>query len=245
MSLTVAIFIGVAALATSAMTAIVGFGGGMVLIAVLLAFVDPLVAIPVHAAIQLMSNGTRSIIRWHEVEWWIVVRFSALLLPSGALAMLLATSIPTPVLRLAIAVTVLAATWVPERLGQEIRKPGTGTWIATGAVIGGLNIIVGATGPLQAPLFRSATSTRMAFVGTFAMCQTLGHLTKIVLFGATGFGLQENLAAIAFGAVGVLIGTRLGSSVLDRMPEAGFQYLYLVSITAVAVYLLIDAAFRF
>ena len=81
------VLVGVGALGTSALTAVLGFGGGMVLLALLLLWVDPLVAIPLHAAIQVVSNGTRTIIRRHDVEWPIALRASALLLPAGALAM--------------------------------------------------------------------------------------------------------------------------------------------------------------
>lgn len=241
MDLGVAVLIGLAALATSALTAILGFGGGMVLLALLLFFVEPVVAIPLHAAIQVVSNGTRTVIRRSDVDWSIVLRFGALLLPAGAVVIPLVTRAPEAAIRAAIAVTVLAATWVPERSGRSIRQPGTATWLMAGAVIGALNVVVGATGPLQAPLFRAGTGTRMAFVGTFAASQTVGHLVKIALFGIAGFAVGDHLLAAVFGIAGVIVGTQLGSRMLDRMPEARFGRLYLMAITAVAVYLLVDA----
>ena len=238
----IVVLIGLAALATSALTAVLGFGGGVVLLALLLLVVDPLVAIPLHAGIQVVSNGTRTLIRRTDVDWSIVAPFSLLFLPAGALVIPLVTRAPQAALQVAIAVTVLVATWLPERSGSTIPAPSRGAWVGAGAVIGGLNVAVGATGPLQAPLLRAGTTSRMAFVGTFAAIQTIGHLVKIMLFGLAGFAPTSYLAATAVGIAGVVAGTHLGSRALDRMPEARFGRLYLVAISAVCLYLLADAA---
>jgi uncharacterized protein len=235
------VLVGVGALVTSALTAILGFGGGMVLLALLLLWVDPLIAIPLQSAIQVVSNGTRTVIRRRDVEWPIALRASALLLPAGALAMPLVVRAPSALLQAGIALTVLLATWIPERTGAELPAPSPRGWLGVGAAIGALNVVVGATGPLQAPLFRAATSSRLGFVGTFAASQVAGHAAKIALFGVAGFAPTRYAAAAVVGIVGVIVGTHLGSRVLDRMPEERFRSLYLAAITAVGIYLLVDA----
>jgi len=58
-----------AALATSVLSAVVGMAGGIVLLSVMLLFLDPLVAIPLHGAIQLVSNSSRSLIQREHVRW--------------------------------------------------------------------------------------------------------------------------------------------------------------------------------
>ncbi len=234
------LLIGSGALLTSALTAVLGFGGGIVLLALLLLVVDPVVAIPLHAAIQIASNGTRTVIRRHDVEWGIVARSSLLLLPAGLLTVPLARAAPEAVLQVAIAVTVLVATWVPERTALEVPAPSPGGWIGVGAVAGALNPLVGATGPLFAPLYKAASSTRQRFVGTFAGAQVAGHLAKLVLFGAAGLAPTGHLPAVAAGIAGVVVGTELGSRVLDRMSEQRFRSLYLAAITGVALYLVVD-----
>jgi uncharacterized membrane protein YfcA len=236
-----ALLVGACALATSALTAVLGFGGGIVLLAVLVAFVDPLVAIPLHAAIQVVSNGTRTIVRRRDVDWSIVWRTSLLLLPAGALTLPLARQAPEAALQALIAVAVLAATWIPEWHSRPLRPPSGGGWIGLGAVVGALNPVVGATGPLIAPFFRAGTRDRLGFVGTFAASQVLGHFAKLVLFGVVGLLPASQAPAAAAGIAGVIVGTWLGSRVLDRMPERRFDRLYLVAITAVAAWLLFDA----
>lgn len=236
------LLVGLGALGTSTLTAVLGFGGGIVLLAGLLLVVEPVVAIPLHAAIQVTSNGTRTLVRRHDVDWPLVGRSSLLLLPAGALTVPLAAAAPEAALQAAIAVAVLAATWVPERSRRTLAAPGPGGWVAVGAVIGALNPLVGATGPLVAPLYRAAARTRQAFVGTFAASQLTGHLAKLVLFGLAGLAPTEHLPTVAVGVAGVVIGTHVGSRLLDRLSEERFRGLYLVAITVVAASLLADAA---
>ena len=67
---------------TSLMTSIAGAGGGTVLLAAMLQFMNPAAAIPVHGVIQLSSNLTRIWLLRKFVIWNIVLKFS-LLLPFG------------------------------------------------------------------------------------------------------------------------------------------------------------------
>ncbi len=241
MDASVVLLVGLAALVTSALTAVLGFGGGIVLLAVLVIWLEPVVAIPLHAAIQLVSNGTRAAIRRRDVDRSVVIPFCVLLLPAGALAMPLVVRAPGAGLQVAIAVTVLAATWIPEALGRSVPRLGRAGWVAVGGVVGALNVVVGATGPLQAPLFRAATATRQAFVGTFAAGQVAGHLAKIALYGAAGLAPTRYAVPALAGIAGVVVGTAAGSWTLDRLSERFFRSIYLVAITGVSAYLIVDA----
>ena len=70
------LIVGLAALVGSTITAVAGLGGGILLLSVLLQFLDPLEAIPVHAVIQLASNSFRAFILRHDVDWGVVGRFA-------------------------------------------------------------------------------------------------------------------------------------------------------------------------
>ena len=69
------VVLGVAALATAALTAVAGAGGGIILLIVILQFVDPLIAVPVHGAIQLFGNGTRAITLRRDVDWSLMLPY--------------------------------------------------------------------------------------------------------------------------------------------------------------------------
>ena len=67
---------------TALMTSLAGAGGGTVLLAAMLQFMNPAEAIPVHGVIQFSSNLTRTWLLRKFVNWSIVIRFT-ILLPIG------------------------------------------------------------------------------------------------------------------------------------------------------------------
>jgi uncharacterized membrane protein YfcA len=233
------------ALATSALTAVLGLGGGIVLLAVMLLWLPPLVAIPLHAAIQIFSNASRTVIQREHVAWPLLARYAIPLLPAGIVGLVCASALPASALEAAIGVFVLVATWWPRALllGFDPARISAGKrfWLM-GALIGFLNPAVGATGPLQGPFFLDLGLSRQGVVGTFAACQTLGHAAKLLLFGAAGFAFLPHLAPLAALAAVVVVGTWLGSRLLDRVDERSFGWLYRSVLTAVALYLVVRTA---
>jgi uncharacterized membrane protein YfcA len=232
----------VVAVVTSAITAVSGLGGGIILLAVMLLVLDPLVAIPLHAAIQLASNSTRALRLSDDVEWPYALRFALPLLPAGYLGLALASSIPADAGRAVIGVFALVATWRPSllSLGGDRPVPPTGFYLV-GAVAGVLNMSLGATGPAVAPVFRRATSGRMAFVATFAAAQVAGHLAKLVVFGLDGFAYLDWIVVLAVGSAAVAVGTVIGTTWLRRMSEQLFQAVFRVALTVVAAQLIYTA----
>ncbi len=82
LSLSENIILAVLSFFTALMTSIAGAGGGTVLLAAMLQFMNPAEAIPVHGVIQFTSNITRTWLLRKFVNWNIIFKFS-LLLPIG------------------------------------------------------------------------------------------------------------------------------------------------------------------
>ena len=224
------------AFGTALFTAVAGLGGGIILLAVMLFFLEPLVAIPVHGVIQLVSNSTRTVIQRHHARWRIVGRYALLLLPMGFLGLTVARSIPPDQLRLVIGLFVLAATWAPARLWTAGRRETSPmVFVALGGVVGFLNTTVGASGPLAGPFFRNLGLSRQGVVGTFSACQTVAHVAKLLVFLAVGFAFLTYVPLIALLSVGVIVGTWVGSLLLERISDRGFGMLYRVVLTSVAL----------
>lgn len=74
-------FLTAAALLTSALSAVVGMGGGIALLAVMAALLPATVVVPLHGVVQLFSNGTRAFVMWREVNRQV---FALYMLPSVA-----------------------------------------------------------------------------------------------------------------------------------------------------------------
>jgi uncharacterized membrane protein YfcA len=234
-----------AAFATSVLSAVVGMAGGITLLSVMLLFLDPLVAIPLHGAVQLVSNSSRTVIQRRYVERGILLRYAALLLPMSFLGVEFAQLLPASLTRTLIGVFVIAATWAPGLVllgAHPERAEPTRRFLTLGAVAGFLNPTIGATGPLIAPFFLNLGLDRRALVGTKAACQAAGHLMKLVAFGVAGFAFAAWLVPLVILSGMVVAGTWLGSRILDHVSELWFTRLYRTVLTLIAVRLILKEA---
>jgi len=225
---------------TSMLSGMLGLAGGMTLLTILLVFYDPLTAIPLHGVIQLVSNSSRAWIQRKHVEGELVGWYSLLLLPMGFAGLAIAKQLSPPLARSLIGVFVLLATWVPglmllgshpERLQRNRR------FLVLGGVVGLFNTTVGATGPLTAPFFLNLGLGRQQVIGTMAACQALGHLAKLFVFGAAGFAFFSHSLLLGVLAIFVVLGSFVGSQLLDRVSERGFTWIYKAVLTGLALHL--------
>jgi uncharacterized membrane protein YfcA len=240
--------LGAIAFLTAMLSGMLGVAGGMILLSVMLLYLEPAATIPLHAAIQLVSNGSRVVIQRRHIDWRIAGHYSVLLLPAGWLGLLLLLRLPPDTTTLLIGAFVLLATWRSSWLllgtHPEAVRPGR-RFLLLGGVVGALNPIVGATGPLVAPFFLNLGIARQAVVGTAAACQALGHLAKVLLFtGVAGFALVEHAPLLAGLSALVVLGTWCGSRLLDHVDERAFVWLYKTALTAIALRLILPEAGR-
>ena len=179
------------------------------------------------------------------MRWSILARYAAPLLPMGFLGLAVAQALSPALARTIIGVFVLVATWAPAALllgaHPERVEPGR-RFLWLGAVVGALNVTVGATGPLIAPFFLDLGLTRQGIIGTKAACQTAGHLAKIAVFGVAGFAFAPYLVPLTLLCGAVMLGTWAGSRLLDRVSELWFRRLYRGVLTLIALRLVLGEA---
>jgi uncharacterized membrane protein YfcA len=231
-----------AGLLTAMLSAVIGMAGGVTLLSVMLLFLEPLVAIPIHGVVQLVSNGSRTFVQRKHVDWTILWRYSVMLVPMGFVGLAVARSLPPTVTRALIGAFVLIATWKPGWLligTQPERADIHRRFFFLGAVVGVLNMTIGAVGPLIAPFFLRIGLTRQALIGTKAACQAAGHLVKIAIFGIAGFVFAEYAIPLALLSLSVIVGTWIGSQMLESVNEAWFKRLYQGVLTLIALRLVI------
>ncbi len=232
----------VTGLLTAMLSAVVGMAGGITLLSVMLLFFEPLVAIPIHGVVQLVSNSSRTFVQRKHVDWKILWHYSAMLVPMGFVGLTVAQSLPPSVTRALIGTFVLIATWKPGWLliGTHPERADTHRrFFVLGAVVGVLNMTIGAAGPLIAPFFLRIGLTRQALIGTKAACQAAGHLVKIAVFGIAGFVFADYAVPLALLSLSVIAGTWIGSQLLDRVSERWFKRLYRGVLTLIALRLVI------
>jgi uncharacterized membrane protein YfcA len=230
-----------AAFATSILSAIIGMAGGITLLSLMLLFYDPLIAIPIHGVVQLVSNSSRAVIQRNHLRWPLIWRYGLLLIPMGFVGIHLAQALPPTATRRMIGAFVLLATFAPNLLlmgAHPERSEPNRRFFLLGGVVGLFNVTIGATGPLIAPFFLNLGLDRFALIGTKAACQVLGHLGKIFVFGAIGFAYSAYLPLLITLSLCVVVGTMTGSRLLHRVDERWFVRLYKIVLTAVALSLL-------
>ncbi len=242
MDVTEVIVISAAAGVGAALSSAIGLGGGVLLLAVMLGFMDPLEAVPIHAALQVMANGTRGYVLRTDVASYALKPFLVLLVPGVVVGYFLARVTPVDATQIAIAVFALLTCWWPAALDVTTRVLGSGkrSFLYLGAVSGLLQVPVGAVGPVIGPVVRRELGERTATVATFSVFQLLGHLVKLVLFVIAGFAWFDWWPMIVLGAIASVIGTWLGTKLLHRESERVFGWLFRLGLTMVAAYVIVS-----
>lgn len=241
------VVIGITALLTSILSAVAGLGGGVILLLVIAQFVAPTTAIPIQGAIQMVSNGSRAFLLRDTIDWKVVPWVSLLLLPASVAGVAVATAMPEDAVRVILAVFVLVLAWRPQwlKMGASQRQPEEAKplLVGVGAMSGFLNTTVGASGPMTSPFLKAVTISHKAFVATAAATQVLAHISKLVAFSAQGWSITEHADTIVIGIAGVVVGSWIGTRLLDRASETRLDLLFKIVLTALATRLLIRALF--
>lgn len=218
--------------ATATLSAIIGMGGGILLLAVMLGFMPHAVAIPTHASVQLASNSTRLLIFIKHMDRAALIRFAVGAIVGtliGAAILILLGELKTgePYLKCAVGIYVLAASFIPARKTAAAPRESTRDFVGVGMLAGAAGPTIGAVGPLIAPIFARHDYIKERLIATKAACQMFCHLLKIALFVALGtFGASQHgpllLAMIAMVIPGTLVGKRL----LKYVSPNAFRILY-------------------
>lgn len=227
------------AFCTSALTAVVGAGGGTALIAIMLQVMTPAAAIPVHGAVQLASNTTRVWLLWRHMAWPVILRFVALM-PFGVwLGLELFQGLATEAIQILIGCFVLIS--LTARQIGKWRDKDVPLWVFVpmGFVTGILNMIVGVIAPVLGVLVIRGDLSKEAMVGTLGFFGFAGNLLKIVGFSLIGFSFVEYGPTMLCMIPAAVIGTRVGRALLAKMDETYFLLAFRIMLAALAAKLIV------
>lgn len=215
-------FLSAVAFCTSALTAVVGAGGGTALIAIMLQVMSPAAAIPVHGAVQLASNTTRVYLLWRHLHWPIIIRFAVAMPPGVWLGLALFQGLPVEAVQILIGCFVLISL-AARQIGRW-RQSDVPLWafVPIGFVTGALNMVIGVIAPVLGVLIIRRDLSKEAMVGTLGFFGFIGNLLKIAGFSLIGFSFYEYGPLIVCMVPAAIAGTRVGRAVLSRMDETFF-----------------------
>ena len=224
---------------TAMMTSIAGAGGGTVLLASMLQFMNPSEAIPVHGVIQLSSNIARIWLLRKFVKYTIILKFS-LLIPLGVyIGLEIFRNVDADDIKNLIGLFIIIAL-VLQNL-KSIRKItiSSNWYYLIGFLTGILNILVGVIAPLLAVIIKHSLNEKKSIVGTLGYFGFVGNFTKIVGFSLIGFTFIEYIDTFLLMIPATLLGSRIGQFLLDKISNKFFFYIFQVILIALALRLLL------
>ncbi|RFA25315.1 permease [Alkalilimnicola ehrlichii] len=225
---------------TSMITATLGVGGGVLLLAVLASALPPAAIIPVHGMVQLGSNIGRAVLLWRHINLQVLLFFAPGVLLGAWLASLVLIQISLSLLQLIIAGFILLLCWGPQLPKRGLGRTGT---LAASTLTTFASMFVGATGPLVAAFVKQQQGgERFGTVATFAAAMTLQHAPKAVVYGAAGFAFREWLGLILLMIASGALGTWAGVRLLGRLNDRRFGQVFNLVLTLLALRLIWQAA---
>jgi len=220
---------------TSALTAAVGVGGGLLMLALMTYLVPIAALIPVHGLVQLGSNTGRSYVQRQHIDWNIVWLFLAGSIFGALAGAMLAVQMPEDILKTFLGLFILVIVWMKL---PKLKKAHPALVAAGGLVTTFTSMFAGATGPLVAVFLNSLFTEHRKMVATHGMTMTVQHFLKVLAFGFAGFAFWEWVPIVLMIVASGFLGTKAGTLILNKLPENRLKQAFKVVMTLVAFDLL-------
>ena len=226
------LFLGIVTFFTSTIAAIVGLGGGMMLITILPSFLPINALIPVHGLTQMTSNLSRAVFGYKDVQYEVIPKFLlGSFLGIGIFASIL-NFISLEYVPLFIGVYILLSLW-SEKFNERIKR--YESYFLAGFFQTGLSIIVGATGPLSMTLLLKDYKNKDEVVATSAALMSLSHILKVFVFMYFGFVFFDYIGIIIAMVIGAIAGSWVGTKLRNIIDGKKFTIILKVLLTALAI----------
>lgn len=215
-----------------------GMAGGLVFMGIIASLMSVSAAMVVHGLVQSVSNGTRSAILREYIRWDILGWQLLGALPAIGFMLWIAFTPDKAQLFLALGFLPLLL-WLPrDMLAGDAEKPSHAA--LCGAMVMGLNLSAGVAGPALDFFYVKTALTRKAIVATKAVTMLASHVVKIAYFGIPLLrmdGLEDlpPLWILMVAIPAVIMGTKVGTSLLETFSDVGFRKYTRILVTVIGV----------
>lgn len=198
---------------TSALTASVGIGGGILLLAIMANTMPPLAVVPVHTLVQFGSNAGRLMTLKGFANWQIVLWVSLGSIVGATLGGQLVLNVPVVFLQLALAIFIFYSAWFP------IFKLSSGRRSLSflGFITSFLGMFISGTGPFIYVVLKEFFTDRRGIMATVASINVFQQSFRAALFFLLGFAFSDWIALILMMVATGFLGTLTGKYMLSRI----------------------------
>lgn len=228
--------LGVITFLTSVIAAVVGIGGGMMLIAILPSFLPVNALIPVHGLTQVSSNLSRAIFGYKDVQYEVVPKFLIGSILGIAFFVGILNFISLEYVPLFIGVYILLSLW-SQKFNEKIKR--YENYYLAGFFQTGLSMVVGATGPLTMTLLFKDYNDKDKVVATGAALMSITHFLKVVVFIYFGFVFFDYIWIIISMIIGAVVGSFVGTKLRNIIDGKRFTITLKILLTILALNLII------
>ncbi|MGA1933145.1 sulfite exporter TauE/SafE family protein [Arcobacter sp. YIC-464] len=230
------IILGLVSFFTSAIAAIVGLGGGMMLIAVLPSFLPVNAIIPVHGLTQMSSNISRAVFGYKDIQYETIPKFLVGSLLGVGLFASIISLISLEYVPLFIGVYILLSLW-SKKFNEKIKK--FENYYILGFFQSGLSVVVGATGPLTLTLLYKDYEDKNKVVSTSAALMSISHILKVLVFIYLGFVFFDYIELIIVMIVAAILGSYVGTKLRNKIDGKKFAIVLKVLLSFLAIKLIV------
>ena len=221
MSLEFISFFAALSFVTSLLTSIFSVGGGIIMLVALAQSFSPGTLIPLHGAIQLSNNLSRTFVYRKFFKWYLIQNILVATTIGSVGGILLFGAIPEEALIWLIAGTILFFTWAP--LDNFILSIMKNDWFC-GLISGFAGIFIGANGPLVTAYMRTKNLNPESLVANHGAVMIYQHSIKILLFiYFFGFSIGEYFFFILILAIAGFAGAVLAKAIISLIPYESFN----------------------
>ena len=231
------IFFAALSFATSLLTSIFSVGGGIIMLVALAQSFSPGTLIPLHGAIQLSNNLSRTFVYRKFFRWHLIQNILVATTIGSVGGILLFGTIPEQILIWLIAGTILFFTWAP--LDNFILSIMKNDWFC-GLISGFAGIFIGANGPLVTAYMRTKNLSPESLVANHGAVMIYQHSIKILLFiYFFGFSIGEYLSFIVILAIAGFAGAVLAKAIISLIPYESFNIALKILLSFLALNLIL------
>lgn len=222
--------------ATSTLTAVIGVGGGMTLLATLPNVLASNLVIPIHGATQLISNLSRMALDWRLVAWRLIWPFLPGAVVGAVLGFLLLDGFSFEYLPLILGVFILLVTWT-----RLVQRSGVlfNNMTVLGVFLTSTSLFIGSMGLVLPSVLLHQGLKKDEVLMTQSAMMAVMHAFKVLTYVAAGFAFWRYGGMMAMMLSGSVLGSYVGKHLRGRIGEERGVWLLKWTVTILAVQLIV------